>query len=105
MAGGEDLNSSVDKTFNNTTKSYEDAEQAFNEVDISPEMREYINKVWDQYDISKDGELELCEVEPHSILTEDALGGRRGVRAEPARTTDVCRVQRDRDCHVRAAAG
>ena len=53
----------------------------------------------------QDGELELREVQPHSILAEDALGGRRGVRAEPARTTDVCRVQRDRDCHARAAAG
>ena len=49
--------------------------------------------------------LELREVQPHGILAEDALGGRRGVRAEPARTTDVRRVQRDRDCHARAAAG
>mmetsp|Transcript_12187 Transcript_12187/g.30421 ORF Transcript_12187/g.30421 Transcript_12187/m.30421 type:complete len:295 (-) Transcript_12187:102-986(-) len=45
----------------------------------------------------QDGELELREVQPHSILPEDALGGRRGVRAEPARTTDVRRVQRDRE--------
>ena len=58
---GQDPDTSADKTLNNISRSYEDAEQAFNEVDISPEMREYINKVWDQYDVSKDGELELYE--------------------------------------------
>ena len=58
---GEDPDTSAEKTLGNISRSYEDAAQAFSEVDISPEMREYVNKVWDQYDVTKDGELELYE--------------------------------------------